>query len=108
MVVCLCVLLATGALAGCQFMKPVDGPGMEREVNDSLDSEKGDSVTAETSAGTEEGEPTGEDEAEGLAPMIMGMINHGGVIRSYNLMPNDGVSIRSKTPVIRISNQTWK
>jgi hypothetical protein len=39
MVVCLCVLLATGALAGCQFMKPVDGPGMEREVNDSLDSD---------------------------------------------------------------------
>ena len=38
MVVCLCVLLATGALAGCQFMKPVDGPGMEREVNDSLES----------------------------------------------------------------------
>jgi len=39
MVVYLCVLLATGALAGCQFMKPVDGPGMEREVNDSLDSD---------------------------------------------------------------------
>ena len=38
MVICLCVLLATGALAGCQFMKPVDGPGMEREVNDSLES----------------------------------------------------------------------
>lgn len=49
MVVCLCVLLATGALAECQFMKPVDGPGMEREVNDSLDLEKGDSVIAETS-----------------------------------------------------------
>ena len=58
MVACLCVLLATGALAGCQFMKPVDGPGMEREVNDSLDSEKGDSVIAETSAGTTAATPS--------------------------------------------------
>ena len=57
------VVLAIGVLAGCRFIKPLDGPGMVREVNDSLISERPDSVVAEV-----EGEPSGEDEAGGLAP----------------------------------------
>ncbi|MBO4892055.1 MAG: hypothetical protein J5502_05555 [Prevotella sp.] len=46
-------VLAIGVLAGCRFIKPLDGPGMEREVNDSLQSETPDSVVAEV-----EGEPS--------------------------------------------------
>lgn len=58
-----CVISATTLLTGCRFIKPLDGPGMVREVNDSLLSETPDSVVAEM-----EGEPSGEDEAGGLAP----------------------------------------
>ena len=56
-------VLALGILTGCRFIKPLDGPGMEREVPDSLQSETPDSVITEI-----EGEPSGEDEAPGLAP----------------------------------------
>ena len=57
------IVLVLGVLTGCRFIKPLDGPGMEREVSDSLQSEAPDSVVAEI-----EGEPSGEDEAGGLAP----------------------------------------
>ena len=38
------LVLAIGVLTGCRFIKPLDGPGMVREVNDSLQSETPDSV----------------------------------------------------------------
>ena len=40
-------VLAIGVLTGCRFIKPLDGPGMEREVPDSLQSETPDSAIAE-------------------------------------------------------------
>ncbi len=43
-VVIIGAVLAIGVLAGCRFIKPLDGPGMEREVNDSLITETPDSV----------------------------------------------------------------
>ena len=47
----LCVIFATSVLTSCQFIKPLDGPGMEREVNDSSSSGIQDSVRAEAVAG---------------------------------------------------------
>ncbi|MBR5037411.1 MAG: hypothetical protein IKX65_01630 [Prevotella sp.] len=41
-----CILLAIGLLTSCQFIKPLDGPGMEREVNDSSSTGTQDSVVA--------------------------------------------------------------
>ncbi|MBR5930273.1 MAG: hypothetical protein IKZ93_09845 [Prevotella sp.] len=49
-----CILLAIGLLTSCQFIKPLDGPGMEREVNDSLSSGTQDSVVTEPVAGAVE------------------------------------------------------
>lgn len=49
-----CILLAIGVLTSCQFIKPLDGPGMEREVNDSLSTGTQDSVVAESVAGAVE------------------------------------------------------
>ena len=46
-----CILLAIGVLTSCQFIKPLDGPGMEREVNDSSSLGIQDSVRAEAVAG---------------------------------------------------------
>ena len=50
----LCVILATSVLTSCQFIKPLDGPGMEREVNDSSSLGIQDSVRAEAVVGIEE------------------------------------------------------
>lgn len=50
----LCVIFATSVLTSCQFIKPLDGPGMEREVNDSSSSGTQDSVVAEPVAGAVE------------------------------------------------------
>lgn len=44
-------MIAALALSSCQFIKPLDGPGMEREVNDSLSSGIQDSVVTEPVAG---------------------------------------------------------
>ena len=45
-----CILLAIGVLTSCQFIKPLDGPGMEREVNDSSSSGTQDSVNVKSPA----------------------------------------------------------
>lgn len=69
--IALICVLAIIALSGCRFVKPLDGPGMEREVSDSTNSEPRDTVVSEPPVVVEEEEevePTSEDEASGLAP----------------------------------------